>query len=138
MILRAAYLAPLLFLSAPVMASDLAGDATSLAQRGEAPRKHSVLITYGDDACPESTDGEIIVCARQPESERYRVPKELREELKEQPVTGGSWANAVEDYDDIARIGRPNSCSAVGTNGATGCASAALRQWQAERRNRPQ
>ena len=69
----------------------------SLAQTAEPPEKFSFLITYGDDECPESTGDEIVVCAQQPETERYRVPKELREELKDDaPVGGGSWASQVE------------------------------------------
>lgn len=129
----AALAAPLL-LSAPAAAQSPA-DRERLTQQGEAPRRHSILITYGEDVCPESTGDEIIVCAQRPESERYRIPKELRAEAKKDSLpTGGSWASQVEAYDDIARIGRPNSCSAVGSFGATGCSAAALRQWHAERR----
>lgn len=140
MIIRAALPLLLAFsLAAPLHAAVAEDDGDSLAQTSQPPRKTSILLTYGDDMCPESSGDEIVVCAQQPESERYRVPKALREEIKEEsPAMGGSWANAVEGYEDIARIGRPNSCSAVGTNGATGCTSAALRQWHAERRNRQQ
>ncbi len=119
-----------LALAAPAHAFD-----QSLAQTGTPPQKTSVLYTYGDEPCPEPVGDEIIVCAQQPESERYRVPKELREELKEDvPAGGGSWASAVEGYDNVARATRPNSCSPVGSYGFTGCASAALRQWFEERR----
>ena len=71
-----------------------------------------------------------------PASDWFRdVPKELREELKDDaPVGGGSWASAVEGYDDIARLGRPNSCSVVGSNGFTGCTAALLRDWFEARR----
>src|SRR5918996_799994 len=37
------------------------------------------LIIYGDDPCPQSTSDEIIVCARLPEGDRYRIPPNLRE-----------------------------------------------------------
>jgi hypothetical protein len=134
---RATLALPLLLAAlAPSMALAVPDDVSDLKAHGEAPRKHSLLLTYGEDACPESTDGTIVVCAQQPESERYRVPKDLREEMKEEVFSGGggSWGSKVEGYDDIARVTRPNGCSAVGTNGATGCASAALRQWHAERR----
>jgi hypothetical protein len=116
--------------AAPAQAFD-----QTLKQSAEPPEKFSFLITYGDDECPESTGDEIVVCAQRPEAERYRVPKELREELKDDtPVGGGSWASQVEGYDNIARATRPNSCSPVGSYGFTGCASAALRQWFEERR----
>src|SRR3546814_19067622 len=78
----------------------------------------SVLYTYGDEPCPEAGEGEIVVCAQRPESERYRVPKELREELKEEEaVGGGSWASTVEGYENVPRASRPNSCSPVGSYG---------------------
>ncbi|PZQ20626.1 MAG: hypothetical protein DI569_14900 [Sphingopyxis macrogoltabida] len=109
-----------------------------LAQTGEPPQRTSVLYTYGDDPCPEPQGDEIIVCAQRPESDRYRVPRELRDALKEDDDAGGgnSWAAAVEGYDDVARLGRPNSCSPVGSYGFTGCAAAAMREWFAARRDR--
>lgn len=120
-----------LALTAPALAQD----DGSLAQSGEPPQRTSVLYTYGDEPCPEPQGDEIVVCAQQPESERYRVPKELREELKDDaPVGGGSWASAVEGYDNVARASRPNSCSPVGSYGFTGCASAAMREWFEARR----
>lgn len=94
----------------------------------------SILVTYGEDSCPESTNGEIVVCARQPEAERYRIPKDVREKEKEEEAQYAmSWTAQFQNHEDEARLGRPNSCSAVGTNGFTGCQAAALRQWFAER-----
>ncbi len=126
-----------LFAALALAAPAIAQDDGSLAQSGQPPQRTSVLYTYGDEPCPEPVGDEIIVCAQQPESERYRVPKELREELKEDvAVGGGSWASKVEGYDNIARQTRPNSCSPVGSYGFTGCAALALRQWFEERRAR--
>ena len=113
-----------LALAAPALAQE---DGGSLAQSGTPPERTSILYTYGDEPCPEAQEGEIVVCAQQPETERYRVPKELREELKEdEAVGGGSWASKVEGYENVARASRPNSCSPVGSYGFTGCAAAAL------------
>ncbi|WP_439567465.1 hypothetical protein [Sphingopyxis sp.] len=126
-----------LFAALALAAPAAAQDDGSLAQSGQPPQRTSVLYTYGDEPCPEPVGDEIIVCAQQPESERYRVPKELREELKDDaPAGGGSWASKVEGYDNIARATRPNSCSPVGSYGFTGCAAAALRQWFEARRAR--
>jgi len=98
------------------------------------PERWSILVTFGDDICPESTDGEIVVCARQPEEERYRIPKDIREKEKEEEAQyASSWTAQFQNHEDEARLGRPNSCSVVGTNGFTGCQAAALRQWFAER-----
>lgn len=127
----AALFLPLALLAAPAAAQD----GESLAQAGQPPQRTSVLYTFGDEPCPEPQGDEIIVCAQRPEGDRYRVPQELREELKDDTSAGGgSWASAVEGYDTIARQTRPNSCSPVGSYGYTGCAALALRQWFEERR----
>ncbi|MBA3897976.1 MAG: hypothetical protein H0X36_12770, partial [Sphingomonadaceae bacterium] len=36
------------------------------------------IIVFGSDPCPRSTDDSIVVCARKPESERFRIPEKLR------------------------------------------------------------
>lgn len=124
-------------LAAIALAVPAAAQDESLAQSSQPPQKTSILYTYGDEPCPEAEDGEIVVCAQQPESERYRVPKALREELKDDtPVGGGSWASTVEGYDNIARATRPDSCSPVGSYGFSGCSALALRQWFEARRAR--
>ena len=121
-----------LALAGPALAQE---DDGSLAQSSTPPERTSILYTYGDEPCPEAQEGEIVVCAQRPEAERYRVPKELREELKEEEaVGGGSWASKVEGYENVARASRPNSCSPVGSYGFTGCAAAALRDWFEARR----
>lgn len=123
-------LATVLFVAIPAHAQD-----EDFAQSASPPQKMSILYTYGDEPCPEPQGNEIVVCAQQPESDRYRVPKDLRHEDDEAaPAGGGSWGSKVEGNDDIARLTRPNSCSPVGSYGYTGCAAAALRQWFAERR----
>ena len=130
---KAGLLLPLL--AALSLAMPAAAQDDSLAQSAQPPQRTSVLYTYGDEPCPEPEGNEIVVCAQQPESERYRVPKELRDELKDDaPAGGGSWASKVEGYDNIARLGRPNSCSVVGSNGFTGCTAALLRDWFEARR----
>ncbi|MBA3941153.1 MAG: hypothetical protein C0520_08085 [Sphingopyxis sp.] len=133
MMKKAGLLLPLL--AALALAAPAAAQDEDLGMTSAPPQKTSVLYTYGDEPCPEAVGDEIVVCAQQPESERYRVPKELREELKEdEAVGGGSWASAVEGYDNIARQTRPDSCSAVGSYGYTGCTALALRQWFEARR----
>lgn len=123
-------LAAALLLAAPARAQD-----DDLAQHGTPPEKVSVLYTYGDEACPVAEGDEIVVCSQQPESDRYRVPKALRKKDEDRAADGGSWASAVEGYTNgPAATARPNSCSAVGSYGFTGCAAAALRDWFAARR----
>jgi hypothetical protein len=91
------------------------------------------LIVYGDDPCPKGTGDEIVVCARRPENERYRIPKKLRDKPKtDAPST--SWASRWEGVEEQTRFTRPDSCSPVGTSGQTGCTQAMLHQWWLERR----
>lgn len=96
-------------------------------------QRWSFLVTYGDEDCPPAVGDEIIVCARLPESERHRIPAPLREKQEDRRVMGASWSAQVESYENVARLSRPDSCSAVGSYGYTGCTAAALRQWFAER-----
>lgn len=127
--------APILLLLLALAAPAQAQRDEDLSQTSTPPEKTSILVTYGDEPCPEAQGDEIVVCAQQPESDRYRVPKALRHQEEEVAAGGGSWASRVEGYDDIARVTRPNSCSVVGSGGFTGCTAAALRQWFEERRS---
>ena len=61
--------------------------ATAAAAAGTAPlpvpaeaQQNSVaeIIVYGTDPCPRSTDDQVVVCARRPENERYRIPEKYR------------------------------------------------------------
>ena len=89
------------------------------------------IVVYGTDPCPRSTDDEVVVCARKPEAERYRIPERLRE--------GGSlqsrqaWANRAIAFETYGRTGI-NSCSPVGPAGFTGCSQQLINQAFKERR----
>jgi hypothetical protein len=95
--------------------------APALAQN----TKVSEIIVYGTDPCPRSTDDEIVVCARKPETERYRIPEALRQ--------GGSlqsrqaWAARAKQFETVGRTGI-NSCSPVGPGGWTGCTEQVINQ----------
>jgi hypothetical protein len=97
------------------------------------PERETQLVVFGDDSCPTPTsENEVVVCARRPESERYRIPPALRHPRDE--PSSVSWAAANEALDDAQRQMRPNSCSVVGSYGQTGCAQEMVRQWYYERR----
>jgi hypothetical protein len=89
------------------------------------------IIVYGTDPCPRSTDDEVVVCARKPESERFRIPENLRQ--------GGSlqsrqaWANRAIAFETYGKTGI-NSCSPVGPAGFTGCSQQLVSQAFKERR----
>ena len=52
------------------------------------------LIIYGDDSCPASTDDQINVCAKLPESDRYRIPENLR--TRDDPQSNSWYNQAIE------------------------------------------
>lgn len=111
---------PSLTLAAAVLAlPTLAVPQPALAQRV------NEIIVYGTDPCPRSTDDEVVVCARKPESERFRIPERLRQ--------GGSlqsrqaWANRAIAFETYGKTGI-NSCSPVGPGGFTGCSQQLINQ----------
>ena len=103
----------------------LAGIALLPAPASAQNTRVSEVIVYGTDPCPRSTDDEIVVCARKPETERYRIPERLRE--------GGSlqsrqaWAARAKQFEVVGRTGI-NSCSPVGPGGWTGCTEQLIKQ----------
>lgn len=101
-------------------------------QAEEPPQRVITLVVYGDDACPQGQGDDIVVCARKPESERYRIPKPVRD--KPAPEGGPGWASQVALMEDAGRALIPGSCSVNGSYGFTGCTAAMIRQWYAERR----
>jgi hypothetical protein len=118
----------------------LMGAIPALAE--DAPTKTIRTATaFGNDPCPAAREGEIIVCGRLPESERYRIPKQFREKPRDESGPSASWASKVQTLEAAQRFTMPNSCSVVGTGGQTGCTQAMLRQWfldrQAIRQNAP-
>ena len=96
------------------------------------PPRESTLVVYGDDPCPRGEGDEVVVCARRPETERYRIPQAIRERQQ----TEVAWGARVESLEDASRPMRPGGCSVIGSFGMTGCTQEMIRQWYAERRAR--
>ena len=106
----------------------------AFAQAAEGPDdRQATLVVYGDDPCPRSSEHEVVICARQPEDERYRIPEELRRSSRP-PELGG--ISRVEALEESQRDTRPGSCSVVGSFGHTGCTQDMIRRWYADRRAR--
>ena len=97
-----------------VAAPALLASQPAVAQNG----KISEIIVYGTDPCPRSTDDEVVVCARKPEAERYRIPERYRQTGSKQ--SRESWAKRAVAFETYGRTGI-NSCSPVGPGGHTGC-----------------
>jgi hypothetical protein len=106
---------PALFLPAPALAQG---------------SRISEIIVYGTDPCPRSTDDEVVVCARKPEAERFRIPERYRQSGSRQ--SRESWANRAIAFETYGRTGI-NSCSPVGPGGFTGCTQQLINQAFRER-----
>src|SRR3954462_14161991 len=66
------------------------------------------IIVYGTDPCPRSTDDQVVVCARRPEAERYRIPEKLRPSGPRQQTQ--AWGNRAGALETVGSTGI-NSCS---------------------------
>lgn len=96
------------------------------------PDRETSLVVYGNDACPQPRDeNEIVVCARRPEEERYRIPPALRASRERRHDT--AWGTAVAQLEREQAYTRPGGCSPVGSFGQTGCQQMFMNQWFAER-----
>ena len=105
------------------------------AQSGASGERVSQVIVYGNDPCPQGAGGEIIVCARRPEADRYRIPENLRG--TDERGESESWAARAESMEYVGRTGI-QSCSPVGPGGWTGCWEQMMRQARGERRANPE
>jgi hypothetical protein len=118
----------------PSFAAAAALLATSPATAMGLPQKTVTTEVYGNETCPKAADGEIVVCARRPENERYRIPKALRQ-TRRTDAPSMSWAARWAGVENASRYTMPNSCSTVGAWGQTGCTQAMIRQWWLERQS---
>jgi hypothetical protein len=92
------------------------------------------LVVYGRDPCPRAQSAdEVVVCARRPETERYRIPRELRDAVTEDDPESTSWAARAEALEYVGRTGI-QSCSTVGPGGVSGCWNEMVRAWRRDRR----
>jgi hypothetical protein len=91
----------------------------------------SEIIVFGNDPCPRSTDDQVVVCARKPEGERYRIPEKLRPSGSRQQKE--AWANRARALETVGSTGT-NTCSPVGPGGFTGCLTKVIREARTQQR----
>jgi len=102
----------------------LAGPATAQANQ-------NVLVVYGNDPCPTTKSGEeIVVCARKPEGDRYRIPEDLR---TTNPGPNDRWAERGRSIETAGANGS-SSCSSPGSGAWTSCWARAMNQARDERK----
>lgn len=113
-----------------LMASPAAAQTTGGSPAGGGS-KIAEIIVYGNDPCPRSTDDEVVVCARKPESERYRIPERLRMGGARQ--SREAWASRARNFEIATRSGVA-SCDAIGPSGQNGCLQRMIDQARRETR----
>ncbi|MDO6413976.1 hypothetical protein Q4F19_06245 [Sphingomonas sp. BIUV-7] len=118
---------PLLIAAATAAAfAGLGFAAPAAAQANE-----KVLIVYGKDPCPTTKAGEeIVVCARKPESDRYRIPEDLR---TTNPGPADRWADRAKSLQSVGASGT-GSCTATGAGGWGGCWSKMMNEARDQRK----
>ena len=103
------------------------------AETGQPPERIRSVSIASNQKCPPSSNGEIVICTTV--EDPYRIPKALRG-AGPIPAQRQSWVNRASALDEIGRVngGIPDTCSPIGSGGATGCAAAAARAWAAGKR----
>lgn len=95
----------------------MAASATPAAAQDEGGDRVNQVIIFGEDECPQSTGDTITVCARLDESERYRIPPNLRTSTSPE---NESWTQRALALEAVGEFG-PLSCTPVGAGGDLGC-----------------
>src|SRR5437588_9132760 len=105
----------------------IAGGLAAIPAPAEAQAGNAIaeIIVYGNDPCPRSTEDQVVVCARRPEGERYRIPEKYRPSGSRQETE--AWARKSRVLETVGSTGI-NSCSPVGPAGFTGCLTQVIRE----------
>jgi hypothetical protein len=118
----------------PLIASSALGVATLSSGPARAQQADRIIDIYGTDRCPASNGQQIVVCHRHPETERFRIPKDLRDQEREPQAAGGN-IGAVTAVNTTGGTGvQINSCNAIGAGVNAGCTKQGLDAWKAEQR----
>ena len=116
----------------PALAPAEAQRRSAGAAVAQAQQRIRQVIVYGREACPRGRADEIVICARRPASERYRIPREVRNRTPLPGPESTSWAARARSLETVGRTGI-QSCSTVGPGGFTGCWQQMMNAHRAER-----
>lgn len=122
-------------LTITLAAAALAGGVSFIPAPAAAQQSTNEITVFGSDPCPRSTDTQIYVCNRRPESERYRLPK--NQQLQGTRQQRQSWAKKSQALTTVGNTGT-QSCSAVGPGGHTGCLIQSIDQARREAQEQSQ
>ena len=127
--------APPVTTTSPAGAPTMLKPAPENAGDGTTPRQRLVTV-FGTEECPKpSSPDEIVVCARLPDSEAYRIPERLRQADKRVSPFQTNRNLLLGDVTGGAG-GSIGSCSANGPGGMIGCDRKMIDAWAQDRANR--
>ena len=99
------------------------------AHPAAAQQADRIIDIYGDEKCPSSNGQEIVVCRPHPAAEKYRIPKDLREQEPSAQAVGN---NGVAAMNSTGSTGvQINSCNTIGAGVAAGCLKQEADAWKA-------
>jgi hypothetical protein len=90
------------------------------------PAQERVLTVFGNDKCPSNT-----ICVTAPESDRFRIPKELRPASTN--PQNQSWASRSQAVINVGSTS-PTACNSAGNTGWSGCWAESMRKAKEERK----
>ena len=108
------------------------GVAGLAARPALAQQADRIIDTYGDEKCPSSNGQEIVVCRHHDIQEKYRSPKELREQAPAAQAVGNNGLAAVNSTGSTGV--QINSCNTIGAGVAVGCVKQEADAWKAAQR----
>ncbi len=100
------------------------------------PRQRMVTV-FGAEPCPKPTSpDEIVVCARLPASEIYRIPPPLRQANNKRISPFQANRNLLLGDSAGGAGGAIGSCTTVGGSGSIGCTRKDIDAWAKDRASR--
>lgn len=101
------------------------------ARPAAAQQADRIIDTYGDEKCPSSNGQEIVVCRHHDIQEKYRIPKDLREQAPSPQAAGNTGLAAMSSTGSTGV--QINSCNSIGAGVAAGCTKQAADAWAAQK-----
>jgi hypothetical protein len=101
------------------------------------PRRRLVTV-FGTEPCPKPTSNdEVVVCARLPDSEVYRIPQQLRQaQVQISPFQANRNLLMAGSDNGLTGAGAVGSCSTIGPGAQSGCNQKDIDAWAADRSSR--
>ena len=136
-----AFSAASLWAQQPAAAPDAAAPRSTLKPLpepgdGTQPRRRLVTV-FGSEECPKPTSkDEVVVCARLPDSEIYRIPKQLRSANNTRVSPFQANRSLLLGDSAGGAGGAIGSCTAIGGSGMIGCTKRDIDAWAQDRTNR--